>query len=170
MDHAIKVWMAQMGFSVVLTGWLHVQEKLDHLLGTLALPRCLRRWFYTSAPVDEAHCCDTSRSLRLMIGQHSKAISSQQECNPALVKQLLYRSDVSIQHPTELASLACTLWYLRNTYWVLNTHSYKMWIAWQSMMHTEVKEQGTDQTSLYYIGTSSNGNFLDLGDLVDNCN
>ncbi len=58
--------------------------------------------------VDEAHCCDTSRSLRLMIGQHSKVTSSEQGCNLALVKQLLYRSDMSIQYPTELASLACT--------------------------------------------------------------
>ena len=47
-DHAIKVWRAQMGFSVVLTGWLHVQEKLDHLLSTSASPPCLRRWPYTS--------------------------------------------------------------------------------------------------------------------------
>ncbi len=38
--------------------------------------------------VDEAHCCDTSRSLRLLIGlgQHSKATSSEQGCKPALVK------------------------------------------------------------------------------------
>ena len=92
--------------------------------------------------VDEAHCCDTSWSLWLMIGWHSKVTSSEQGYNSILVKQLLYRSDVSIQHTTELASLACTLRYLRNTYWVPNTHSCKM--------HTEVKEQGTDQTSLYY--------------------
>ena len=66
--------------------------------------------------VDEAHCCDTSRSLQLMIGQHSKGTSSEQGYNSALVKQLLYRSDVSIQHLTELASLACTLQYLQNAY------------------------------------------------------
>ncbi len=34
--------------------------------------------------VDEAHCCDTSPSLRLMIRQHSKATSSEQGCNPHL--------------------------------------------------------------------------------------
>ena len=106
----------------------------------------------SSEGVDEAHCCDTSRSLPLMIGQHSKATSSKQECNSALVKWLLYRLDMSIQHPTELASLTCTLWYLQNVYWVLNTYSCKMRIAWQSMMHTEVKEQGTDQTWLCYKG------------------
>ncbi len=27
-------------------------------------------------PVDEAHCCDTSRSLGILIGWHSKATSS----------------------------------------------------------------------------------------------
>ena len=32
--------------------------------------------FVIVSPVDEAHCCDTSRSSRLMIGQHSKATSS----------------------------------------------------------------------------------------------
>ncbi len=110
--------------------------------------------------VDEAHCGDTSRSLRLMIRRHSKATSREQGCNSALVKQLLYRSDVSIQHLTELASLACTLWYLWDVYWVLNTHCHKMWIAWQSMMHTEVKEQGTDQTLLCYNGASSHGTFF----------
>ena len=35
-------------------------------------------------------------------------------------------------------------------YWVPNTHCRKMPIAWQSTMHTEVREQGTDQTSLCY--------------------
>ncbi len=28
--------------------------------------------------VDEAHCCDTSRSLRILIGQHCKATSSKE--------------------------------------------------------------------------------------------
>ena len=41
--------------------------------------------------VDEAHCCDTSRSLWILIGQHSKATSSEQGCKPTLVKWLLYR-------------------------------------------------------------------------------
>ena len=36
--------------------------------------------------IDEAHCCDTSQSLRLMIGRHSKATSSEQAYNLALVK------------------------------------------------------------------------------------
>ncbi len=118
--------------------------------------------------VDEAHCCDTSRSLRLMIGRHSKVTSSEQGCNPTLVKWLLYRSDVSIQHLTEIASLACTLRYLRNVYWVLNTHSCKMRIAWQSTMHTEVREQTRHHfaTMVHYPMEL----FSDLGDLVDNCN
>ena len=55
--------------------------------------------------VDEAHCCDTSRSLQLLIRQHSKATFSEQGYNLALVKQLLYRSDVSIQYLTELLLL-----------------------------------------------------------------
>ena len=64
---------------------------------------------------------------------------------PRTLKQLLYRLDVSIQHPTELASLGCTLRYPWDAYWVPN-----MRIAWQSTMHTEVRKQGTDQTSHYY--------------------
>ena len=110
-------------------------------------------WCTGDRAVDEAHCCDTSRSLPLLIRQHSKGTSREQGYNPALVKQLLYRSDMLIQHPTELASLACTLWYLQNAYWVPNTHSHKMRIAWQSTMHTEVKEQETDQTSPNYRAT-----------------
>ena len=86
-----------------------------------------------------------------MIGQHSKETSSKQGCNPTLVKWLLYRSDMSIQYPTEIASLSCTLPYLPSAYWVLNTHSRKM--------HTEVREQGTDQTSLCYISTTNNWPF-----------
>ena len=80
---------------------------------------CLGRSSVYNSIVDEAHCCDTSRSLRFLIGQRSKATSSEQGCKPTLVKGLLYRSDVWIQLPTELASFACTL-----QYWVLNTHIY----------------------------------------------
>ena len=34
--------------------------------------------------VDEAHCCDTSRSLQVLIGWHSKATSSSKGANPYL--------------------------------------------------------------------------------------
>ena len=47
------------------------------------------------ASVDEAHCCDTSRSLRILIGRHSKVTSSKCGCKPALVSWTLYRKDVS---------------------------------------------------------------------------
>ncbi len=94
-------------------------------------------WCKFPPAVDEAHCCDTSRSFRILIRWHSKATSSEQGCKPSLVKWLLYRSDVLIQHPTELASLACTLQYSLDAYWVLNTHTRKMQIGWQSTMHTE---------------------------------
>ena len=67
----------------------------------------------TDGAVDEVHCCDTSRSLRILIGWHSKVTSSEQGCKPALVKRLLYRSDVSIQLPTELACLTRILTHLR---------------------------------------------------------
>ena len=60
--------------------------------------------------VEEAHCCDTSRSFRILTGWRSKGTSSEQGCKPALVKQLLYRSDMLIQLPTEPASLVCALW------------------------------------------------------------
>ncbi len=76
----------------------------------------LKPWKVRHTSVDEAHCCDTSRSLRILIGWHSKATSNEQGCKPLLVKQLLYRLDISIQHPTELASLACTLRYSWDTY------------------------------------------------------
>ncbi len=36
--------------------------------------------------VDEAHCCDTSWSLQLLVGRHSKVTSSKQGCKPSLVK------------------------------------------------------------------------------------
>ena len=88
--------------------------------------------------VDGAHCCDTSWSLRILIGQHSKAISSQQGCKLAFVKLLLYRSDVWIQLPTELASLTCTLPYLQDAYWVPNTHILDgTEYAWKGYTHTE---------------------------------
>ena len=45
--------------------------------------------------VDEAHCCDTSGSLRLSIGQHSKA-ASRARVQPSTCKWLLYRTDVSM--------------------------------------------------------------------------
>ncbi len=48
---------------------------------------------------------------------------------------------MSIQYPSELASLACTL-HTCQTYWVPNTHSRKMRIAWQSTMHTKVRNKG----------------------------
>ncbi len=66
-------------------------------------------------------------SLRVLIGRHSKATSSEQGCKPALVKRLLYRSDVWIQLPTKLASLASTLRcsILMGCYWVPNTHTSK---------------------------------------------
>ncbi len=92
--------------------------------------------------VDEAHCCDTSWSLRVLIGWHSKVTSSEQGWKPTLIKQLLYRSDVLIQHPTELVSLACTLPILEGWYSVPNTHSCKMRIVWQVNMHTEVRNKG----------------------------
>ena len=120
--------------------------------------------------VDEAHCCDTSWSLWVMIGWHSKVTSSEQGCKPALVKWLLYRSDMLIQYPTELASLACTLWYSWDVYWVPNTHSCKMQIAWQSTMHTEVSNKG--QTRHHFATMVHHPMelfFLDLGDLVNNC-
>ncbi len=69
-----------------------------------------------ATPVDEAHCRDTSRSLQVLIGQHSKVTSGKQGWKPTLVKQLLYRSDVSVHIPMELASLACTLQYSREAY------------------------------------------------------
>ncbi len=34
----------------------------------------------------QAHCCDISRSLRILIGWHSKATSSKQGYKPTLVK------------------------------------------------------------------------------------
>ena len=93
---------------------------------------------------DEAHCCDTSRSLQILIGQHSKATSSEQGCKPILVKWLLYRSDVWIQLPTELACLACTLQYswdgMRTEYQIPTLERTKY--AWQT--YTERKDERPD--------------------------
>ena len=97
--------------------------------------------------VDEAHCCDTSRSLRVLIGRHSKVTSRNKGENPHLWSNS-YRSDVSIQIPAELASLACTLWYSQYAYWVRNTHSHKMRIAWQSTIHSEGRTRHRFATAL----------------------
>ncbi len=83
-------------------------------LGSLSRPSLPASNSTTNAiPVDEAHCCDTSWSWWILIGRHNKATSSEQGCKLTLVKLTLdlYRSDVWIQLPTELASLACTLRY-----------------------------------------------------------
>ncbi len=58
--------------------------------------------------------------LSILANSHWTAQSSEQGCKPTLVKQLLYRSNVVIQIPTELA---CTLRYSQNAYWVPNTHT-----------------------------------------------
>ncbi len=102
--------------------------------------------------VDEANCCYTSRSLQILIGQHSKVTSSEQGCKPVLVKWLLYKSDVSIHIPTELASLACTLQYLQDVYWVPNTHTWENQICVAVNDAHWRKERERDQTSLYYTG------------------
>ncbi len=79
--------------------------------------------------VDEAHCCDTSRSLRILIGRHSQVTSSNKGANPHLWMTLV-QIRLSIQIPTELASLSCTLQYsLADAYWVLNTHTWENWIC-----------------------------------------
>ena len=44
--------------------------------------------------VDEAHCCDTSRSLGVLISWHNKATSSERGCKPSVECETLYRMDV----------------------------------------------------------------------------
>ncbi len=121
----------------------------DHMAFTLTTGKrsCFGRiwWRWSIAPyVDEAHCCDTSRSLQFLIGQHSKATSSEQGCKPALVKQLLYRSDMSTQLPTELTCLTHISSYsrLHTEYWIL-TH-------WERTNWAQNEATQSDQTSLYY--------------------
>ncbi len=88
---------------------LEAQELDVFCLFVLSLTRIL-------LPVDEAHCCDTSRSLWLMIGWHSTATSSEQGCNPTLVKWLLYKSDMLIH-----LLVPCDSCVMHTEYWIL-TH------------------------------------------------
>ena len=46
------------------------------------------------SPVDQEHYCDTSGSFRALIGQHSKATSSEHGSNPSVVHETLYRMDM----------------------------------------------------------------------------
>ncbi len=88
--------------------------------------------------VDKAHCCDTSGSLQVSNGWHSKATSSGQGCKPTLVSQLLYRSDVLIQviNWTYLSS-SCLI-DLQVAHWVLSTQTYLRELTECKMkLHTE---------------------------------
>ncbi len=101
--------------------------------------------------VDEAHCCDTSRSLWILIGQHSKATSSKSGCNPSLVSRLLYRSDYQYSYQLNLPVflVSCKTGGLHTKYQIL-THT------WENQLSVRWSCTQRGQTSLYY---STDGSF-----------
>ncbi len=76
--------------------------------------------------VDEAHCCDTSQSLPILIGKQHLVNKG---ANPHLWSNSCIDQTINIYNLTELASLGCTLWYWRDAYWVLNTHTWENWMC-----------------------------------------
>ncbi len=109
--------------------------------------------------VDEAHCCDTSRSLRILIGWHSKATSSKQGC-----KNLHLWSNSCTDQMCEYSyqlNLLLLLVPCNTPGMLLSTeysHSKEPNMRWQ--IHTERERR--DQTSLYYSEKNNNliGKFL----------
>ncbi len=74
--------------------------------------------FSLQRPVDEAHCCDTSRFFPALVGRHSKATSSEHGCNPTVV-QTLFTMDVSQYNVVMYGNLkiSCLTRYLWTSCW-----------------------------------------------------
>ena len=104
-------------------------------------------WDSIPGRVDEAHCCDTSRSLWILIGQHSKATASC-GCKPALVSKTLYRMDV-IQFSYQNWKYVCLTHYfwdcrLRTEYWIHTLENLKSYEwSWTATERTETRHRIT---------------------------
>ncbi len=91
--------------------------------------------------VEEAHCCDTSRSLQFLIGGHSKATSSEQGCKPTLVKNSY--TDQMCKYSYQLNLLhflvPCDTCGMRTEYRILTLKGTEY--TWQIYTHREGMER-----------------------------
>ena len=116
-----------------------------------------RRWFDDSfqmscnsfISVDEAHCCDTSGSLRILIGRHSKATRVQTRTCEATLVQIRH-----VNTNTNWTCFSC-LYLVILAGCVLSTEYSHLKEPNMRGRYRERERERRDQTSHYYISDSA---------------